>query len=157
MRKLRTDRKIFNVPLAAYLYFIKEKPLKSVAKSFNIHHTNLMMRFRRHGLKCRTRSESLKLNPKIHEPKSEKAYNWKGGKSIDKKGYVVIHRIKQREHRLIAESVLGRKLKRSETVHHINGNRSDNRKSNLLISSAKYHSWLEAKLQDNYIGCNRNP
>lgn len=154
MRKIRNDRKKFNVSLAAYLYFIKGQSLHTVAEKFNINHTNLMMRFRRHGLKCRSISESLKLNSEIRKPKGKKAYNWKGGKSIDVKGYIMINRTKQREHRVIAESVLGRKLKTKEVVHHINGVKWDNRKCNLLICSAEYHSWLEAKLQNNLIGQN---
>ena len=155
MRKLRTDAKQIDLKLAIQMYFAEKKSLCEVAKYFDIHHTNLLARFKRYGIQCRTISEALKGNPKICIQKGEKAYNWKGGKSIDKAGYVLINRTKKREHRIIAEKVLGRKLKTYEIVHHINGNRADNRKCNLLISSKKYHSWLEAKLQNNLIGQNK--
>jgi HNH endonuclease len=45
----------------------------------------------------------------------------------------------QLEHRAVVESHLGRKLLSSEVVHHINGNHSDNRVENLLVTSQSNH------------------
>lgn len=67
---------------------------------------------------------------------------WKGGRMIDKRGYVLIwmpdhpeaNRHGQvREHRLVMEGVLGRRLNRKEVVHHKNCMRNDNRPENLEI------------------------
>jgi len=69
--------------------------------------------------------------------------NWHGGRTITQHGYILIRVGKDHplsdirgyayEHRVIAEKMLGRKLRSSEIVHHINDDRQDNRPENLQV------------------------
>ena len=77
-----------------------------------------------------------------------KARHWKKGKYINSKGYVMVYAGTREgvnksgyipEHRLIAESHIGRKLTGEEVVHHINGIKDDNDPSNLWIYDRKEH------------------
>jgi hypothetical protein len=52
------------------------------------------------------------------------------------------------EHILIAEQIIGRRLKRgAEHVHHINGIKSDNRPENLLVCGKSRHRELYRQLE----------
>jgi hypothetical protein len=74
---------------------------------------------------------------------------WKGGRFVNDKGYVLViappdypfpESVAQvgriREHRMVMELHLGRALTRSEVVHHINGDRADNRIENLEVHTS---------------------
>lgn len=73
------------------------------------------------------------------------------GKTYNK-GYVMVWYGDRKvlEHVLKAETVLGRRLKRGELVHHINGDPSDNRNCNLLICNKSYHNWLHNEMSRRY-------
>jgi hypothetical protein len=80
--------------------------------------------------------------------KGKDAPGWRGGRSIDRKGYVRIHSPEHpnkmargyvMEHRLVMEKVMGRYLLKSETVHHKNGVKDDNRIENLELVATSPH------------------
>jgi hypothetical protein len=91
------------------------------------------------GIKTRTLSEALS---------GSRHYAWQGGKSTTSGGYTTIYmpthpkadkRHRVREHIVVWENTHGRKLRKGEIVHHINGLKSDNRPENLVAMLGKEH------------------
>ena len=89
---------------------------------------------------CAGKKLSLEHKRKISEAHKkiygQKHPNWKGGKIIDKTGYVRIWIAPKQwryEHRLIMEKKLGRNLLRTEIVHHKNEDKHDNNIENLIL------------------------
>lgn len=79
--------------------------------------------------------------------------DWKDGEAVIRKcgyAYIPVKNGSQKEHVVIAEWTLGRKLKHRELVHHINMNKTDNRNENLLICTMNYHSSLHARMAEEY-------
>ena len=71
----------------------------------------------------------------------ERYWNLKRKPRLQRNGYLTlcINRKKKYVHRLVMEEYLGRPLRDDEHVHHINGDKTDNRIENLKLMSRKEH------------------
>lgn len=84
--------------------------------------------------------------------------NWKGGRTIASTGYVLLrvgtdHHLSDvrgyaYEHRIVAERKIGRRLRPGEQVHHINGNRRDNRPENIAVKASRHHHAVEHRTRN---------
>jgi hypothetical protein len=79
----------------------------------------------------------------------DKHPQWRGGRTLHKAGYVLVKAPGHPEadeqgyafeHRLVAEGKISRPLAVGEVVHHINGNKADNRPENLQVMGWGEHS-----------------
>jgi len=121
--------------------FANGMPLERMAAHFGCGRTAVTTCITRLGLTREPPPRGLRREASPH---------WRGGRRITSSGYVRIlvgrdypgadaegHIF---EHRLVMQITLGRTLRSNEVVHHINGNKTDNRILNLAVMTRVAHS-----------------
>jgi len=93
-------------------------------------------------------STALKKSPKFQRTIKRGRGHHQFLETIISGGYRYVTNSEERkvqEHRLVIEKILGRKLKSSEIVHHIDGDRLNNDPKNLTIVSRGEHASIHAR------------
>lgn len=123
------------------LYIIQGLSTLSIGKLYDVHHTSVLDKLKKFGIKTRNISEGKKVS-KLNKGSSSKLFKH----GLTDNGYRVCRQDgkKIKEHRNIAEHTLKRSLHKNEVVHHVNGIKTDNRVENLWIfpsqkDHAEYH------------------
>jgi hypothetical protein len=108
------------------------------------------------GLKSRGRPGWNK-GMKFPERSGKKSVSWRGGTYRSSDGYKMVYvgsrkdkigwNSYRKEHTVKIEKKLKRKLLKTESIHHINGDRLDNRLNNLFVTDNSGHRNAHASLQ----------
>lgn len=111
--------------------YLSGQSMPEIADALKTHRNRVSASLTRTGTPKRNKGSPGEKNPA-----------WKGGRRFDSDGYVLVYAPEHPdarengcvlEHRLVAESVIGRRLDPSEVVHHKNKIKDDNQPDNLQV------------------------
>lgn len=129
-------------------YVVNNKSLTEISNALECSINTVRRELIRLGIKIKKRYDLTKNNlPHFY---GEDNPAWKGGKFQRKDGYICVWNGEKYilEHRKVMEDYLGRKLKKEEQIHHINGIKNDNRIENLQITNVYEHIKIHKRRGD---------
>ncbi len=125
---------------AFFMAVYPHKPNKDIQKLFDRSESSIQRKANCLGLK---KTSICKFKTWSEINKLEKSPCWNGGETTTAKGFIyktLDNGQKILKHRYVMEQHLGRKLFSSEAVHHINGDKKDNRIENLKVMEHGEHT-----------------
>ncbi len=94
---------------------------------------------------CSRQCHMQKMNAELNPTRMTPEVRWKLSelRSGSGEGVTYKRRDGRHEHRIVAERVIGRSLAPGEVVHHINGDKRDNRPENIMVfkNQAEHARW----------------
>lgn len=143
---------------------VAKLPVRHIAKNLGVPYSRAYTAVKRFGIKIPMRNgyifteESRKAKSIAQKAAYKKKYpegrfgdsspRWQGGRHKQKSGYVIVYAPghprsgrynRTFEHIVVAEKTIGRYLTKDEVVHHLNGDKQDNRPENLEVLLRKDH------------------
>lgn len=114
--------------------YVEGVSLREIAKRFNVSHETIRLVLRENGVELRPRTCDIEtpLGKEITESGYVKVYMGVGFIGANKQGWIL-------KHRLVMQEELGRCLYPWEIVHHIDRNKMNNERSNLLMLLREEH------------------
>ena len=113
-----------NKDILETLYLIKKMSMKEISDLLNCGSTTINKWLKKFDIPCR-KTSSLALK--------------EGVIGINKYIYITINGKQIPEHRFIVEQFINRKLTKSEIIHHTDGDKSNNKLSNLYLFTRSKH------------------
>lgn len=100
------------------------------------------------GVHHRNHKVTEEHKEKLRSLSGSNSHAWKGGIIMGSQGYMLqynpVTKKHMLQHRYVIEQHLGRKLEKNEHVHHLNGDRLDNRIENLVLMDRTEHGLIHA-------------